>query len=133
MLVVNMSICSAVDSKYVSLILIRVILALDCSNEFLKKQMFPCRNGNNSKVGLTAQLLARGIHPEDITHLVITHLHFDHYAGTTLERDGCYVPTFPNARCFIGRADWEYPETQEALKNPNSLGSRTIGALHQVG
>src|SRR6266516_646054 len=53
MLAVNMSICSAVDSKYVSLILIRVILASDCSNEFLKKQMFPCRNGNNYEVSLT--------------------------------------------------------------------------------
>src|SRR5437588_8956918 len=51
--VVNMSICSAVDSKYVSLILIRVILASDCSNEFLKKQMFPCRNGNNYEVRVT--------------------------------------------------------------------------------
>src|SRR6266496_1625156 len=53
--VVNMSICSAVDSKYVSLILIRVILALHCSNEFLKKQIFPCRNGNNYEMSLTRQ------------------------------------------------------------------------------
>src|SRR5437588_3679922 len=32
--------------------------------------------------GLVAQLLEKGIRPEDITHLVITHLHFDHYVGT---------------------------------------------------
>ncbi len=25
------------------------------------------------------QLLSQGIHPEDITHLLITHAHFDHY------------------------------------------------------
>ena len=55
-----MSICSAVDSKYVSLIPIRVILASDCSNEFLKKQMFPCRNGNNYEVSLALVLVFRG-------------------------------------------------------------------------
>ena len=83
--------------------------------------------------GLIDQLLETGISPEDVTHLVITHLHFDHYAGVTTERNGQYVPTFPNARCFIGRADWEYPDTQEALKDPNSLDSRTIGVLHSAG
>jgi glyoxylase-like metal-dependent hydrolase (beta-lactamase superfamily II) len=83
--------------------------------------------------GLIDQLLERGISPEDITHVVITHLHFDHYSGVTIERNGQYVPAFPNARCFVGRADWEYPETQEALKDPNALESRTIGVLHAAG
>ena len=83
--------------------------------------------------GLIDQLLERGISPEDITHVVITHLHFDHYSGVTMERDGQYVPAFPNARCFVGRADWEDPDTQEALKDPDSLESRTIGVLHRAG
>lgn len=83
--------------------------------------------------GLIDQLLERNISPQDITHLVITHLHFDHYSGTTIERNGQYVPAFPNARCFVGRPDWEYPETQEALKDSDSLESRTIGVLHSAG
>jgi glyoxylase-like metal-dependent hydrolase (beta-lactamase superfamily II) len=82
---------------------------------------------------LPTQLLACGIRPEDITHLVITHAHFDHYAGITWERDGQYVPTFPRARCFLGKADWEYPETQEALRDPNSADSRTFGVVQQAG
>lgn len=83
--------------------------------------------------GLIAQLLERGIAPGDITHVVITHLHFDHYSGVTIERNGQYVPAFSNARCFVGRADWEDPDTQEALKDPNSLEGRTIGVLHAAG
>src|SRR5579863_2621747 len=83
--------------------------------------------------GVVEQLLSRGIRPEDITHLVITHAHFDHYAGTTLERNGSYVPRFPNARVFLGRADWDHPETQEALRDPDSLDSRTLGVLHKLG
>ncbi|HJT54868.1 MAG TPA: MBL fold metallo-hydrolase [Ktedonobacteraceae bacterium] len=83
--------------------------------------------------GLIAQLYEKGIAPEDITHIVITHLHFDHYSGVTIERNGQYVPAFPHARCFVGRADWEDPDTQEALKDPDSLESRTIGVLHAAG
>lgn len=79
------------------------------------------------------QLLARGIHAEDITHLVITHAHFDHYAGITQERAGQYVPTFPYARCYLGKADWDYSETQEALRDPDSADSRTFGVLQQAG
>ena len=82
---------------------------------------------------LLTQLLERGIRPRDITHLVITHAHFDHYAGTTLERDGRYVPSFPRARCFLGKADWDHPETQEALRDPTSADSRTFGVLQQAG
>ncbi len=82
---------------------------------------------------LFAQLLMRGIRPEDITHLVITHAHFDHYAGITRERDGRYVASFPNARCFLNKADWEYPETQELLQDPNSEDSLTFGVLQQTG
>lgn len=82
---------------------------------------------------LLTQLLERGIRPRDITHLVITHAHFDHYAGTTLERDGRYVPSFPRARCFLGKADWDHPATQEALRDPTSADSRTFGVLQQAG
>ncbi|HLX40770.1 MAG TPA: MBL fold metallo-hydrolase [Ktedonobacteraceae bacterium] len=82
---------------------------------------------------LPTQLVECGIRPEDITHLVITHAHFDHYAGISWKRDGHYVPTFPRARCFLGKADWEYPETQEALRDPNSADSHTFGVVQQAG
>ena len=82
---------------------------------------------------LITQLLKQNIHPEDISHLVITHAHFDHYTGITIEMDGHYVPSFPNARCYLGRADWEDPETQKALQDLESDDSRTLGVLHQHG
>lgn len=81
--------------------------------------------------GVVEQLLAKGIHPEDITHLVITHAHFDHYTGVTVERDGSYIPRFPNARVLLGRADWDWSETQHALLDPDSLESHTFGVLQK--
>jgi glyoxylase-like metal-dependent hydrolase (beta-lactamase superfamily II) len=82
---------------------------------------------------LVEQLLTRGIHAEDVTHLIVTHAHFDHYVGTTTQRNASYVPRFPNARVFLGRADWDEPETQEALQDPASTDSHTFGVLHELG
>jgi glyoxylase-like metal-dependent hydrolase (beta-lactamase superfamily II) len=83
--------------------------------------------------GLLDQLHENGILPSDITHLVITHAHFDHYVGITIERDGQYLPAFPNARCYLGRADWEDPEMQTSLRDHTTDESRTFGVLHQHG
>lgn len=81
--------------------------------------------------GVVEQMLAQGIHTEAITHLIITHAHFDHYTGVTMERDGSYIPRFPNARVLLGRADWDWSETQIALRDPVSLQSRTFGVLQK--
>lgn len=57
--------------------------------------------------GLQAGLRSIGVHPEEITHVVITHVHYDHVVGVTVERDGRQVPRYPNARVLLGRGDWE--------------------------
>jgi len=59
---------------------------------------------------LLTQLRAAGVDPDAVTHLVLTHAHFDHYSGVTVERAGTREPAFPNARCYAGRADWETPK-----------------------
>ena len=82
---------------------------------------------------LLTQLRERGIQPADITHLIITHAHFDHYSGITTEQNGAFVPAFPNARSYLGKPDWDYPETQEALRDPTSADSHTFGVLHTAG
>ena len=78
-------------------------------------------------VDLVMQMAAMGVQPEDVTHVVITHLHFDHYTGVTRERDGVFVPTFPKARVYIGRSDWQLAETQFA--RPDSPESQTVAVL----
>src|SRR5438105_12337840 len=83
--------------------------------------------------GVVEQLQAQGIHPEDITHLVITHAHFDHYTGTTMQLAGGYIPRFSNARVLLGRGDLDWSETQKALRDPDSLDSRTFGVLQKHG
>ena len=52
-----------------------------------------------------------GYVPEDITIVVNTHLHFDHAGGNTrLDAHGSVVPSFPNARYFVSRNEYEHAE-----------------------
>ena len=53
-----------------------------------------------------------GFGPEDISIVVNTHLHFDHAGGnTTLDASGNVVATFPDARYFVSRAEYEHAES----------------------
>ena len=44
---------------------------------------------------------------QDITHVILTHLHFDHAGGaTTYNESGNLVPAFPNAMYYISTSNW---------------------------
>lgn len=62
---------------------------------------------------LLASLQRIGFKPEDITMVILTHLHFDHCGGATRLVNGKPLPTFPRARYIVQKNEWE-----EAL-NPN--------------
>ena len=52
-----------------------------------------------------------GVSADEITIVVNTHLHFDHSGGNTkLDDSGAVVPSFPNARYFVSRAELEHAE-----------------------
>ena len=53
-------------------------------------------------------LRAAGLCPEDIDIVFCTHLHVDHVGWNVVERDGRFVPTFPNARYLFNRRDFEH-------------------------
>ena len=52
-------------------------------------------------------LSKHGLKIEDITDVIITHLHFDHAGGSTIMRKGKPVPAFPNAKYYIQKAHFE--------------------------
>lgn len=58
---------------------------------------------------LLGALAARGVSPNDITDVILTHLHFDHAGGaTTKTPEGRVVPTFPRATYYVQRAHLEW-------------------------
>ena len=56
-------------------------------------------------------MTAAGFAAESIDGVICTHLHVDHVGWNTVLRDGEWVPTFPNARHYMSRADVEYWST----------------------
>lgn len=71
---------------------------------------------------LTGRLSELGVRPEEISGVILTHLHFDHAGGLTrYEDDGHLRVTFPGAAHYIQRTDWE-----EAIR-PNE---RTRAGFH---
>lgn len=80
---------------------------------------------------LVDQLASLGVHPGDIQHVVITHAHFDHYSGIVQQQDGQDMPCFPNARHYLGHADWD--DAQSKLEDTSSLECRALGMLHRDG
>ena len=62
---------------------------------------------------LPASLAAAGVRVEEVTHVVNTHLHFDHCGwNTTRNADGSATPTFPNARYFAAAGELAHGRLQ---------------------
>lgn len=54
------------------------------------------------------RLAAAGAKPDEIDLVMCTHLHHDHVGWNTINRDGKWVPTFPNARYVFSKLDYDY-------------------------
>jgi glyoxylase-like metal-dependent hydrolase (beta-lactamase superfamily II) len=65
------------------------------------------------------------IAPEQIAHVIVTHLHFDHAAGLTrLQKQSekmLAVPTFVNADVIVQRREWEDALTNKSTMNRTYL------------
>lgn len=85
--------------------------------------------GAPASPNLLDQLARVGTSPRDITHVVITHHHFDHVVGLTLRQEDIFVPCFPHARHYLGRADWDAPDVQKDLAQSDSFLNQTVGVL----
>jgi len=96
----------------------------DWDQRFLKE--WP---GSARTPGVLAGLASLGVKPEEVSHVLLTHPHFDHVIGLAAGRDGRLVPRYPKARVVLGRADWEDPP--EGHLGPEQRAR--IGAVADAG
>jgi|GEM_PF-281413 len=74
----------------------------------------------------TVTLARLGIRPDDVTDVILTHLHFDHCGGTTRMDDlGRIVATYPRARVHVSRAQLDACAAPNALIQHLDSGQRT--------
>ena len=72
---------------------------------------------DRSEATLEGSLAACGVAPEDVTDVILTHLHFDHAGGSTRRTDKGPRVTFPNATYHVQRRHWDWardPNPKEA-------------------
>jgi glyoxylase-like metal-dependent hydrolase (beta-lactamase superfamily II) len=62
----------------------------------------------NMQTTFLEDLATAGFPHESITDVLCTHLHFDHVGWNTRKVNGKWVPTFPQARYFFGREEWQH-------------------------
>ncbi len=64
---------------------------------------------------------ALGMEPDDITHVIVSHLHFDHCGGTVRRREsGKLEAAFPRARILVQKGELEIADQREIAGHPRN-------------
>lgn len=88
---------------------------------------------DHSEHELTRALKRAGVTPEDVTDVLLTHLHFDHAGGATTEDEtGEIVPTFPRATYHLQRRNLAWAE-HPTEKDQASYLERDFGSIMERG
>jgi len=70
---------------------------------------------------LLGSINAVGFLAEDITDVILTHLHFDHCGGAVSIKNGQAEPTFPNATYWSSEAHWQWATAPNAREKASFL------------
>lgn len=62
---------------------------------------------NNNELIIHKNIREAGYEPEDVSLVLMSHLHFDHSGGMVFSNNGRMDLTFPNAGYVIQRGEWE--------------------------
>lgn len=74
-----------------------------------------------------------GLTPHDVTHVVLSHLHFDHAAGSTfVDGSATTQPTLPNANYFVQKLEWHYAVQRVGERNPVKGGDYNMDELYKL-
>jgi glyoxylase-like metal-dependent hydrolase (beta-lactamase superfamily II) len=87
-----------------------------------RKQRLNVPQFHNRDTPFLDRLREAGAEPADIDVVVCTHLHPDHVGWNTVLDGNTWVPTFPNARYLLPRADYDFwnPANGSALVGPHA-------------
>jgi glyoxylase-like metal-dependent hydrolase (beta-lactamase superfamily II) len=84
---------------------------------------------------LVKELGRLGFAPEEVTHVILSHLHFDHVGGVVEKTaDGELRPIFTKARFYIQKKEWELAlaPTDERLAAAYRHAPECLRALEEV-
>ena len=69
-----------------------------------------------------------GLTPEDVTDLILSHLHFDHIGGIGEMVEGKLEPVFKNATCHVHEQHYNYSQAP-TLRDSGSFHNKNFGPI----
>jgi len=76
---------------------------------------------------LEKSILEKGFHPDQITDVLLTHLHFDHVGGAVLRTPrGELNPRFKNAKYWTSKEHWDWAMNPNLREKASFLGENLI-------
>lgn len=75
-------------------------------------------HGNDN---LDKSLASAGFHRDDITDVLLTHLHFDHCGGSIIRQGDKLIPAFRNAKYWSNQQHWEWATHPNAREKASFL------------
>ena len=81
---------------------------------------------------LNSSLNKNGFHPDDITDVILTHLHFDHCGGSIIRNGDQLIPAFKNATYWSNEKHWKWA-TQPNEREKASFLKENILPIEQSG
>lgn len=63
---------------------------------------------DQQEYSIESSLKKINLNPEDITDVILTHLHFDHTGGSTKYEDGKIIPAFPRAAYYVQKKNYDW-------------------------
>lgn len=114
----------------------KILIDTGIGNKYDEK--FAAIYGIDQPENLLDQLARRGYKPEDITHVIMSHMHFDHIGwNTRYGRSGALAPTFANAVYYAQRGEFEVaqhpdPRSRASYLPANWEPLQASGRLHLI-
>jgi len=82
---------------------------------------------------LDSSLASLGFHRDDITDVILTHLHFDHCGGAIKREGEKLSPAFKNARFWSNETHWNWATVNPNPREKASFLSENILPIHESG
>ena len=91
----------------------------------------------NGDASLEKSLANLGFHCNDITDVLITHLHFDHVGGAVKRDNDKFALTFPNAQYWSNQKHWDWalnpnPREKASFLHENIMPIQELGHLNFI-
>ncbi|MBM3164888.1 MAG: MBL fold metallo-hydrolase [Bacteroidetes bacterium] len=112
------------------------LILMDCGIGDKQSEKFFSHYFLHGEANLFSSLNHLGFHPDDITDVVLTHLHFDHCGGAIVWNDAKngYRPVFKNATYWSNEQHWAWatvpnPREKASFLSENILPLQESGQL----